>query len=447
MWILRHSLRHIFRAPLKALLTAVVAMVFVLALGWLQETIYRNEIEIEHLYNTTHVTGVVRQANVGENITDRNLDDIIAHAAIEGLRESGLLYDYYILGATPFAYFFRTDINLDRGWVIWYDMDNLFSASRRGHETVFAPSSLEIFIRDNSRSAAHDVAGFEIILGGQPIAYMTVEFAEGRSTADFVYTAGRPIPVIMSQPSMEHYGLRGENHLALGEIAYVSHRFPTPLGQATPNEAVRVLVEIIATHNRHILAGEMYRDAIIMPADGLRSIMGDNVGYSDLLFTIDPIHNRNISYPQGVIQDIIQARGAGHTALAVYFNDSQLRNVVTPLENNLSLLRILQPVAIGIALIIGAGLALLMTLQQAKNAAIMRVLGTTSGRSGIMLWIELFLLCLIGLALGLGIVLLMENALPIFFAVMYMGAKTIGAVVGIVLVTNKAPLELLQVKE
>ena len=55
--------------------------------------------------------------------------------------------------------------------------------------------------------------------------------------------------------------------------------------------------------------------------------------------------------------------------------------VVIPMEQNLSLLKLLYPVAIVLSAIMGLGLLLLLMLQNAKVVAIMRVLGTSKNKS------------------------------------------------------------------
>jgi hypothetical protein len=302
-----------------------------------------------------------------------------------------------------------------------------------------AANTLDGFIAAHSRNMEFEVAGLERLIDGQPIADLIIEFADGFDSGTFNFTEGQPIPIILSARFMEERGLM------LGDRTYISHRFPAPRGQSNPNEEVMAQVWIVGQHNRHILSGDAFRDAIIMPLEALQELKGSNLGYTALQFTIDPQFNRDIHRAQQAIRNIF---GSGYgVVLVTYFDDAELRNVVGPMEDNLSLLQILYPVAIGVALTIGAGLSLLMTLQNTKNAAILRVLGSTRNRTGVMLWLEIFIVCLTGLFFGLITTAIMWNVLPIPTAGLYLLGAVTGTIIGIFLVINRAPLELLQVKE
>ena len=125
--------------------------------------------------------------------------------------------------------------------------------------------------------------------------------------------------------------------------------------------------------------------------------------------------------------------------------------VVIPMEQNLSLLKLLYPIAIALSAIIGFGLSLLLMLQGAKVAAIMRVLGTTRAKSRATLCTEQAVVCLFGLVLGLAVLAAMGWGFgfvsSLGLAAVYLAGAATGSVAGAVVVTNRPPLELLQVKE
>ena len=131
-------------------------------------------------------------------------------------------------------------------------------------------------------------------------------------------------------------------------------------------------------------------------------------------------------------------------------HDVELRSTVASLEENLHLLQMLYPVAIGLSVGIGAGMALLIMMQSAKIAAIMRVLGLGRRRTRITLCAEHIAVATFGVLVGLG-------ALPLFgiglnfemplFSALYMVGVVCGSIAGAIIITRKAPLELLQVRE
>jgi ABC-type lipoprotein release transport system permease subunit len=104
--------------------------------------------------------------------------------------------------------------------------------------------------------------------------------------------------------------------------------------------------------------------------------------------------------------------------------------------------------------LIGLGLNLLLVMQSARDAAILRVLGVSTGRVRGMYTIQQLLLSFFGVFMGLaGVAILrsqpaalLEKQL-IFGVVLFLGGALFGALLGVYLTTNKNPLELLQVKE
>ncbi|MEN6313429.1 MAG: ABC transporter permease [Clostridiaceae bacterium] len=124
------------------------------------------------------------------------------------------------------------------------------------------------------------------------------------------------------------------------------------------------------------------------------------------------------------------------------------------LLNTLRLLEKLFPVVAAAAVLIGGLLGGLIIIQAAKEAAIMRVLGTTRRLTLVILAIEQTTLCIIGLAAG-ACGLLLYNG-PVFaeiapkmhlFAVIYFAGCLAGALTCSAIATRRNVLELLQVKE
>lgn len=143
-------------------------------------------------------------------------------------------------------------------------------------------------------------------------------------------------------------------------------------------------------------------------------------------------------------------------ALGLRVMDDEVRNVIEPLSRNTSLLEMLLPVVCAIVLIIGAAIPGLIIVQTSKEAAIMRVIGTTKARVRVILAGEQGVLCLIGLALGL-VGLGAAHGFDVSFVrilgetAMYGGAYLALCVAACVLcgiaVSAKKPLELLQARE
>jgi hypothetical protein len=118
------------------------------------------------------------------------------------------------------------------------------------------------------------------------------------------------------------------------------------------------------------------------------------------------------------------------------------------------LIETLYPIAVVIAVLIGAVLPGLIIIQSAREASILRVLGTTKRRTRVMLIFEQLLLCLAGLILAFAVlavingsgILGVAGSIGFYCALHFIGC-TIGTTIASIVVTKRKILELLQVKE
>jgi len=118
------------------------------------------------------------------------------------------------------------------------------------------------------------------------------------------------------------------------------------------------------------------------------------------------------------------------------------------------LLATLFPIAVTAAVLIGATAPLLIIIQSAKEAAIMRILGTTKKRTRCILAFEQIILCAVGLACAAGGLVvynagLFAESTPLLAVcgVLYLLGGAAAALGAAVSVTSRKVLELLQVKE
>ncbi|MDR1002897.1 MAG: hypothetical protein LBL82_06495 [Oscillospiraceae bacterium] len=136
---------------------------------------------------------------------------------------------------------------------------------------------------------------------------------------------------------------------------------------------------------------------------------------------------------------------------ASYYTDTtELDNV----RRVRDLLSALFPIAVAAAVLIGAAVVILLIIQSSKEAAIMRVLGTTKKRTIAVLTLEQIILCILGLLVAAGVLLLYNAGLflqsggtLVICAGLYLAVYILAAFVAAAITTNKKALELLQVKE
>ena len=434
--------RHIFRAPVKSLLAAGLALFFVLSLGWLNYTIIFTQAEIERLFDETIVTAqIIRNPEDGRHPIEWEYFGHITRPVIDLF--DGFATDMYLESVWPLH-------NSRIAWLFMYPDDRppLWMYT----QTKLGISSLEELINDNTRTPMDDYLG---VVGYD----MQIEFFPGFSAEDFVFEggvheSGVPMPVIVPQGFIERLGRDG-----FAEWNWEEYRLArSPL----------TAVQIIGTYSGGLTRGigRFPGSHIIMPIEGKRYYLGGHwlsgaadLHYGRLLYhtariTIDPSRNREL-YRLREITEMALANNdpggrIGAIPLEMFMDDSILINVVEPLEQNLALLRVLYPIAIGVAIVLSVGLSLLIMLQNAKNAAIMRVLGKPKATAQLALCVEPVIICIVGVLLGLAALFVIGvtfEITPFAMAGMYLAGALIGSAVGAFIISAKTPLELLQVKE
>ncbi|MCL2409531.1 MAG: hypothetical protein FWC96_07970 [Oscillospiraceae bacterium] len=465
---MRFVLRHVTRAPVKTVLTILIAMFFVAALSWLRMTIDRTEQEIEILYETMPITAEIRGGFMGSGFGfGFVMDEMIQRTVMETVLGDEFIRDAYILaGYTWFnivapgedGEFSRE--NLDAIWEA-HDEDAWVNIV----DPHFAVSCLETFIADSHGSYA-------ILWGAEPF---DIRFAEGFDESSFFYddaTLSAPIPVIVHERLLERRGLElgGIAYIADMEIHNPSRVIHQLLGRVEDVQAALAALEqenaqvigsarVIGVYSGHTvgaIAHPAHRELVVMPLSALRFMRGDDITYITARLEIDPARNHELEAFQERLSDPL-ARNSIHMdwgiqTIQLYMEifDDEFRLIITPMEQNLELLRILYPIAIIAAVVLGLGLSLLFMLQHAKNAAIMRVLGSTKRRTRVLLCVEQLMVTLAGIILALAAMPLFGMGFAAAFlllAGLYLAGAIFGGLIGAIIISGRAPLALMQVRE
>ncbi|MCL2285996.1 MAG: AbrB/MazE/SpoVT family DNA-binding domain-containing protein [Firmicutes bacterium] len=436
---IRHHWRHILRAPVKSVLVVGMALLFVAALGWLDRTITVTESEIVRLHATTVITGEVVEIGAGAD-GDNLHGHHIPWGTLDILRDSGFVEDYYFTTLHQFSVFpyisLPPGIILDRNMFI---RSGLTPPPEPILDFVKGISCWDTFVYKSSRPTA-----FGVGRGGE----FTVTFAPGYSEADFVpVPPGAMLNVIVHESLMErdllvyrgglinyrpnHAGARYliEQRLSLGDTAYFG------VSWSPNNRPVRIIGVYSGGHPRS--AYHMGQGLILRP-------MLIESDIASLTFTV---YQDKVMYLNDFEQEMaLQLTGSNHR---VILNDAELRLVVAPLEDNLNLLRMLYPVMTGLSFVLALGLNLLLMLQNAKNAAILRVLGMPRHKTRSNLCMELLTMSVAGVIVGFMSVPVMGVAIGTVgvIAGIYLAGAVMGTVAGVMVISQKVPMELLQVRE
>jgi len=475
----RHHLRHIKRSPIKTMLVVGVALLFIVAMGWLNVTIHFTEGEIDRLYLTTPVYGEVIDPR-GE-FHGVQFGHAIPVQSLNLIRDSEFVESYYYTRRHLWSHIL---IPMDVG-----ELENQFadSATVGGvfpeSDMVIEISSWEGFVREASRPMA---------FGAMPEDDFEYTFAPGFDASDFVI-GDDFIPVIVHEHFLQRYlqfneagvfawdfsveeplfvalnlELGGSVRLANSDyyndyrkavvIGYYSGAHPDALQMWS---SAAVLIPSSTPRVVEVAAIDFSLDTI---QPSLWGIATENPEWfvSTLSFSINPTKTRYLTYFEAEVAERLifrqwyeVAHFLGNLRTEIHYihqlelDVAELVLVVMPLESNLSLMRILYPMVIALSFVLSLGLCLLIALQNAKNAALMRVLGLPKFKTRLNLFMELVAVCFIGLLVGLAAVLVMGVALPeaLLLAGVYLTGAVIGAIIGVIIISSKTPLDLLQVRE
>ena len=394
----RYVLRHTRRAPLKSTLVVAVALCFTLALGWMSWTMENNEAELDRLYRTTPVEAVIIPTSANSSYWG----GFIQRRAVDAIMQSGFVESAYLEGA---GYASRV-VAGDEGGV------EERAVALRAFERP------EQFFLNNGCG-------------------ITVEYAQGWDESLFAkdWTEEQERPALLPTELLEFLQLKLGDMVLIPSSTFIKESF------------------IVAGQYTGFVHGMANACPILLPLSALAQLNGPRMLYMAAEFVLDPAKNRELPEFRSQMKSLFQTE-VGTVPLTLLFWDEELIQVVEPLEKNLQLMEILFPVTVAVSVLIGAGIAALLMFQAAREASIMRVLGVTKARSRSILCGEQLFLCLVGLLLGLALLsYLQRDAVRVLTgpalvsAGLYLVGVIGGSITSALSVTNRMPLELLQVKE
>lgn len=505
--IIRHHARHIFRVPVKTMLVAGMALLFLVSLGWLHRTIEFTESEIERLYATTVITGEIVNPSV-------SLADITGHdiplESVRRLANSGYVHSLVGSRFHMMSFFGSFEDNMWNNDGVWIETT---ATPMQGVSPLFAN-----VLFTGSLSDLYEAANRPAVFGAGAHEPFTIEFAPGfypemfesnYPLMDIVNVSYEEFNEMVAQwntnqmgniieveqgeaevwrmPVIVHESLRGRQFLFEADTTV------NDIGDGnfsiTTNNRMRYLVDennntvfhplelgghaYIALHHglqwvTPVVVAGFYsggHPGVVYRARQGMVIGFDNVfdTYSTLGFTLeaDQIHYMQ-EFVETMNEQLIWSQHFEHYhpgwgwnrwtnsfAHEVVLHDEEFRTVVVPLEESLHLLRVLYPVAQIMSVVFGLGLSLLLVLQNAKVAAILRVLGSPGYKVRTSLCLELLVVSITGMIIGFAIVLGMGVGVLVamYLAGLYMSGAVVGALVGVFVISYKTPLELLQVRE
>ena len=402
--MIKYIYRHIARAEIRSGLSMGVMLFFAVALGNLHNNIRNTKAEISRLYSESLIAVEVRSEALGGR---RFLGDVIPPALVHDLQTLGFINEVYLEG-TAMAYIVPAG-------------RPLISGDGPGGSDILVGVENLLYLTEEPEGFLSRSDGFN----------MEVEFAPGYDNSNFLLFWDVTIPMVLSHELAQQHGL------GLGDSVYISYYRPILFRSG---EWLRVPARIIGIHNGDGLPN-ILREAAVIPLAALQSMFGDFTGYYTFKFTIDPSLNQELA---NIAEELQRQAGwpryPWRDPLVADIWDQELRFGVASLEQNLLLLELLYPIAVIISVVIGTSLSILTMLQNTKNAAILRVLGTSKHKTRLIIGFGQIIIYAGGALTGI----LITGSIAVFPV---LAGAAVGSVVGVILVTSKAPMELLQVRE
>ena len=412
--VLRFVWRHIARAKVKTALAVLLAAGFMAGMASIRIAIADSIVRVDELYDNTIVEMELVQDGSVNSATEyrrgsSSISNYISADAVNAVRDTGFIRDGYLEGAIAASVFLY-----DGEWV-------------RGQSVSLSSGLTNVTVRYFNDLEESGIKPTMVYHTGWDGSLFSQDWAalDGETPDD----APALFPVVLPKTLYEEFGIQEGDTIG---VYCGGFRLCEVAGYYSGNTA-------------------------LMPCSAVETMAGNKMAYSKAQFTLDPSQNRQIDQFQAAVDEII-AGTKSLLPLRMVVWDEELRYTVSPLEDSIALMELLYPVVLVLSLLVAAGIAVLFVMTSAKEAAIMRVLGTSRLRSRVMLALQTAFTSLGGLVVGLlGVLAYTARTRPDLFAnlvgasefcaVLYLLAAIVGSAASASVVTGRNPLELLQVKE
>ena len=390
---LRFAWRQVVRSKGKTAVTIALAAGFTAGLATMELSVLNGRERAGWLYEHTSVEAELTagEGNIRADVLDALLD-------------TGYAAEKYLEGASPGA-LIRYTPGMEEG------PPSVSSGKKMPDQAAVGDDVLSVSLR-----AIGDVDTFLTPAGSG--SRVTISYLDGWDGSLFGKDWTGVFPVVLPKELYDEYG---------GTIALSWKGFH--------------ICEVAGYYTGSVDGGG---DSILLPLGVYQRLGGHRTSYSKVHLWLDPALNRDLSPFLRAAEDAVQS------GLEAVVWDEELRMVTAPLEQSVELTEALYPVVFALSVLTAAGTAVLLTLLNTKHVAILRVQGTGRGPSAAILLLQQVFPTLAGLALGAaGSFLLAGRAVSCIFlcTALYLAAGTSGAAVSAVIILNRKPMELLQVKE
>ena len=437
----RFSLKHNLRSKATSILLIVLAGIFTFSLLWMNYITIKNNELIEKAYKDYIITAdIIAQGNL---VSDTRTGPISGRH-INNLMETELVEDY---SAT--ALMIYDELYIDRDGVI-----ERYEVGEKDKVHVFvSPPKFVVKASNKSYNSSDGVMEFtELnIIDGYSLEDFHKEYIRGYKGLETIIVDEKGVegfPILVSNKAMDHY------ELELGDkISLKSDPNYRKLLMGTYGTIVGTFAGVGSSEDNYGYSEIDDEELFIYPLSVLKTVER-GVYYSKMEFVFKQEKNKEIMERKEEIKKIVSDNSSNEIPTELKLWDGEVVNVVGPLEKNTSLLEVLYPVTFTLSIVIAGILVFIMVLRRSTDAAILRILGVKEKEVRWNLFRENLILVSIGTAIAcIAVFAISIKSYPIDLVkyIMVTGGYMLGTIAGLILgigkVTNKKPLEMLQVKE
>ena len=413
--------KHIVRQPIKSLLLIVILVAFSISSAWFLRAI--NSVENE----------IIAFIENSEIIAEVQIEDPFADTmAPAGASPTNSFISRFVLN-----YVTRSDFALS--------LDSVYVLAGWGWANIVPAGPYGKFSHDNLLEIWEGIDGGEATMENldwfigvncydtfKQISFESPFAALMGQIPEFRYYEGQALDI---PHVIVHEDLLLKRGISLGDVAHLSHVMRNL-------EHFDHKVQVIGAYSGYAENGSFQRrrPLVIMPISVLERLLGDVLTYTNIRLTVPAARLTELYEFEEASRVTLRSRNTvfrdmpTQVPLVLRIFDEDFRNTLSTLEQNLELMRMVFPIALAITAIIAFGVALLLTLQSAKNAAVMRVLGNSASRVRYTLIMEKAIIAILIVWVGA-------------FAWIFTLMTILGAVAGAIVATNRPPLDLLQIRE
>lgn len=397
----RYVGHHLVRAWLQNLCLCAITALFIFGIGFFLWNIKENSIKIDALYPTVTVSGkiVPKDAAVyidgGGYISSNVIDYLEASPYIDQLvKEAGC----------------KTTIETQDG------QHTVSDAEIRAIENMEAYTPYKEGIISVQWADGYDASVFE-----------------KNYYADETASSQIPAKVLISSDTMQKLGVSVSDSVHL-------------IFSSGSSEWKLMLVEIAGVFT------DSSNTKVILPLSKFSDAVGsDYTVYSKADFTIDPLKNREIDVFKTEAEEmLLQPQNQGIIDIKTVIRDEELVQAIAPLENTVSILKLIYPIAAAILMAIASAVNVLFMMNTIKEASVLRLLGTEKIKTELLICTEKIFVCLLGTVLGISAVTVFLGNIEGHFYTMAVGLLFLefaACIVTETYIVYRRPLQLIQVKE